>query len=297
VLIFTPTYDDLLQDRTAESVEAQEFDGEYDWIVNDDNPYPDRDMRNVCHQFQMGRQMALDGGYDAMLCVEHDMILPPGCLQALWDTPAPVVYAIYMLRHGTRVVNLFQKNGSNNLGMSLSLYPAELRAARAAGVCEVSGAGFGCTLMRREVLERIPFRMSDHPPDLPFSSDCLRAGIKQMGRLDVACGHIDIESGYTLDPWKGFGMIARVLALQTMTVSADGSSLAIKKDRYYSMSTESAIDLMRAGYVRITNEADLEAEQAQREVATAPAAETATARVQKIKPKRVRKPRKKAPAK
>lgn len=288
VLVFTPTYGGLLQQLTTESIAALTFDGVVDRRVSHDNPHPGRDMRNVVHQFRLGRQMALDGGYDALLLVEHDMIVPPDALQKLWDTPAPVVYGCYELRHGMYALNLFQFTGGRNIGMSLSLYRDELEAARRRGWCEVSGAGFGCLLIRRSVLEAVPFRDAGNAPDLPFAQDCVSARIKQIGRFDVECGHIDTDTGKTLWPWEGnFGMVARVIAMQTMVVRADDASLAIEKDRYYSMSVQSARDLSRAGYVRIMNDADIVADEL--ETAVSPAAEareTATLpTVRKRKPK------------
>lgn len=283
LLIFTPTYDDLLRPETVASVETQQFDGEVDWVINEENPYPGRDMRNVCVQFQSGRQMALEGGYDAMLSVEHDMVLPPGAVQALYDTDAPVVYAVYALRHGSSVVNLFRKEGSKNIGMSLSLFPAELKRAREQGTVEVSGAGFGCTLFRREALERAPFRFNTHAPDIPFAVDCLHRGILQIGRADVSCGHI--HNNVILNPWSGGGVIARVLALQDMTANVDGESKSLKHGRYYSIPVHVATELQRAGYVQITNNIDEMGNV--REVAVSPAmTNRETAEVRKIKPRR-----------
>lgn len=283
LLIFTPTYDNLLRQETVASVESQPFNGEVDWIINEENPYPGRDMRNVCVQFQSGRQMTLDGGYDAMLSVEHDMVLPDGAVQNLWDTDAPVVYAAYALRHGNPVINLFRKDGNKNIGMSLSLYPADLIRARKAGLVEVSGAGFGCTLFRREALEKAPFRFGEYAPDIPFSVDCLHRGIKQVGRTDIACGHI--HNNVNLSPWDGGGVIARVLALQNVTANTGPDSLTMKKDRYYSIERNVAIELQRAGYVQITNDID-EPQPEEREIAVAPVIERETATVQKIKPRR-----------
>lgn len=270
ILIFTPTYGDLLQQKTVESIQALEFDGQADWVVSDENQYPGRDTRNCVGQFQRGRELALSGDYDGLLTVEHDMIVPPDALALLWTTDAPVVYGTYQFRHGMRVVNLFQKlKNSLNIGMSLSLYPKELQAARRAGWCEVSGAGFGCTLIRRDVLECVPFRDTGSAPDLPFAQDCVKAGVRQIGRCDVVCGHIDTEHGETLWPFgKDGGMIARVRALQDVVIADNGTTVPMKKDRYYSISTETAKELQRAGYVQIANEADVV------EVATSSAAES-----------------------
>jgi hypothetical protein len=177
--------------------------------------------------------------------------------------------------------------------MSLSLYPRELKAAQEQGWCEVSGAGFGCLLIKRGVLERVPFRDAGNAPDLPFAQDCVRQKIKQIGRTDVVCGHIETdENNVTLWPFEGgYGMVARVYALQDVVLGDNGVSVEMKKGRYYSISTETAKEAARAGFLRITNEADVVAdEMAGYETATSPQAE---ARETAVAPTaRKRKPRK-----
>jgi len=262
LLVYTPTYEDRLQQETVASIEALRFQGKLDWVLSEDNPYPGRDMRNVVHQFRKGRELALTGEYDGMLMVEHDIIVPPDAAQRLWDTDAGVVYGSYMLRHLMYSINLFQYVGNRNIGMSLSIYPRELQYARQRGWIEVSGAGFGCLLVRREVLSIIPFRDVGNAPDLPFAKDCVTRGIQQIGRTDVECGHIDLDhSGRTLWPLERggllMGVVARVIAQQDVNVNDEGREIAMKRGRYYSISVALADDLQRAGYARITNEADI----------------------------------------
>lgn len=288
LLVYTPTYADLLRPETVASVAAQRFDGELVHEISRHNPYPgERNMRNVTAQYQRARQMALDGGYDGLLTVEHDMVLPPDAAQKLWETQADVVYAAYMLRHGTNVLNLWRWTaGARNLGMSLSLYPAELRALRRKGVGRVSGVGFGCTLIRRETLSKIPFRQdpNGNAPDIPFALDCLQRGIVALGRFDVACGHI--HEGVVLDAYQHGGIVARAYALQNVTVNLNGESVRLTQGRYYTLPLPVAGELARAGYVRLTNGVDAGTETEGRETATAePARETATATVTKRRKK------------
>src|SRR4030095_12526491 len=204
LLIFTPTYEDGLRPETVASIVAQQTHHWLTWEIGRCNPYPGRDMRNVLAQYSYARDLCLKEPYDALLTVEHDMVLPSHAVQALCDTPAPVVYGTYLLRHGQPVLNAWQYIGQNGLGMSLDRYPAELNKYQQMGVGRVSGVGFGCTLIRRQVLEQVPFRAdgsSGHAPDLPFALDCVRLGITQLARFDVKCGHIhegeilDVENG------------------------------------------------------------------------------------------------------
>lgn len=284
ILVFTPTYGGLLRDETVKSIQALAFEGAVEWVVREDNQYPGRDVRNCLGQFAQGREMALAGDYDGLLLVEHDMIVPVDGLQRLWDSPADVVYGCYVFRHGMRVINLLQHTGTANIGQSLSLYPKELAAAAKRGWVEVSGAGFGCLLIRRAVLERVAFRSVDGAaPDLPFAADCVGLGIRQIGRTDVRCGHVDSESGQTLWPFEGSdGMSVQVIALQTVNISDDGQAVRLVQGQGYSLGGQVASELARAGYV-VIEVAD------GYETATVPQAETAA-----VKP--VKRTRKKAGA-
>lgn len=253
LLVYTATFGEGPRPETVASVAAQEFDGELVHEISYHNPFPGlRNMANVVAQYQRARQMALDDGYDALLTVEHDMELPAGMVQALWDTPGDVVYGLYMLRHGTNVISLWRHEGPKNLGMSMSFYPAEFRRYRQAGYGPVSGVGWGCTLIRRNVLSAIQVReLPGDAGDIPFAQDCLRAGYKILGRFDRACRH------YHEGVWLEVGMdhaasTHRVLALADVTVSVNGQPRPLKQGHYYSLPAELAGDLTRAGYVRVT---------------------------------------------
>lgn len=272
VLIYTPTYADGPHPETLRSVSQQTYT-DYVHEVSWHNPYPGRNMANVVAQYQRAQEMILAGEYEALLTVEHDMILPPDALEKLMATDAPVVYGVYMLRHGTATLNAWQKIGNRNIGMSLSLYPKEVEKAKKAGAWEVSGTGWGCTLIRRKVLERLTVHSNSETDagDITFSTDCLRAGIKMLARFDVECGHIE-PNGNVLYPFgpKGVAVVGRVIAMVDVTVNVNGQSLAMKRGRYYTLPLEVAHEASRAGYVRITNDETVETADAtpEREVAT-----------------------------
>ena len=256
LLVFTPTYDDAMRPETGASISAQKTDVAFVWEVGRHNPYGNLDVRNVVAQYQRAWQMALDGGFDALLTVEHDMVLPEDAIEKLYKTDAPVVYGVYLLRHGTHTLNTWQYTGGKNMGMSLSLYPAELKKYLGQGWGEVSGTGWGCTLIRREVLERTTVRQSGDKDagDIAFSTDCVRARIRQIARFDVPCLHIEPD-GNVLHPFeREGGIVRRVYAVQNVTCKSDGQTVVMKTGRYYTIEPGVAEDLARAGYVRITND-------------------------------------------
>jgi hypothetical protein len=252
LLVYTPTIGDGPHSETMRSVGEQTYT-DYVHEVSYHNPYTEKN-RNVVAQYQRAFEMARAGGYEALVTVEHDMVLPPDAFEKLMATDAPVVYGVYLLRHGTKTLSAWQYINKTNIGMSLSLYPNELKTAWAQGWLEVSGVGWGCTLIRRNVFETLSVRgdVSD-AGDIAFSTDCLRAGHKMIARFDVPCLHIE-PSGNVLDPRDCGGMVIRVLALQTFVAGVgDGQSMPMKKDRYYTVSPTVGYDLQRAGYVKITN--------------------------------------------
>lgn len=271
LLIFTATYGDGPRPETVRSVSQQTYT-DYVYEVSYHNPFPgERNMANIVAQYQRARQMCLAGNYEALLTVEHDMAIPPDAVQKLYETDAPVVYGVYMLRHNSHTLNAWQYVNNRNMGMSLSLYPKELKAARAKGWAQVSGVGWGCTLIRREVLERLTVHSNGggDAGDLAFATDCLRAGIKMIARFDVPCLHIEPD-GTVLEPYRNGGIVNRVYALTDVTVNVDGQSKPLRKGHYYSLPPDVAGDLQRAGYVRLTND-ELETADAapvQRETAT-----------------------------
>jgi hypothetical protein len=253
VLIFTPTYAGGLRHETVGSVVGQQTHHWLTYEIGRCNPYPGRDMRNVLAQYSYAREMCLRGPYDALLTVEHDMILPPHAVRALCDTPAPVVYGTYLLRQ-EGILNAWQYIGTMGLGMSLGRdeYKAEYQRFREAGVGRVSGCGFGCTLIRRSVLETVPFRQdgSDHAPDMPFALDCVRKEILQLARFDVRCGHI--HKGATLEiESKSNGETVTVTCLQSVNVMTEGGGMSLIEGETYEMKPEKAKELADLGYVKV----------------------------------------------
>lgn len=254
VLIFTPTWADasgklVIHPECEAMVEANKrgFGGSAEWVIGLDNPYPIGSHRNVLHQYQQARLHFLAGTYDAMLTVEHDNVMPDGgALQRIYNTQADVVYAPYTLRHGANKLSAWQYINGRNLGMSLTNYPDELDRYRKQGTGRVSGVGFGCTLIRRAVLEAIEFRGESECPDIPFAEDCLRAGFVAMGRFDVPVAHWDgadrIEAYRSIE-------LNRYTALETANVVADGVFMLLLEGREYALTPAQASELIRAGFV------------------------------------------------
>lgn len=254
LLIYTPTYGDGPRPECRASVEAQQTQHSWEWVIDPDDPFPAPDHRNVLAKYQRAKARALAGGFDALVTVEHDMVLPVDALEKMANTAeGEVVYAPYVLRHSSHVLNTWQYINNHNLGMPLEMYPQELKQYIKAGVGRISGCGWGCTLIKRLVMERIPFHDGNgaNPPgDIQFAMDCLRAGVVAVGRFDAPCGHYTDE-GRLLMPYQDTPELKRVEALQDVTVSIDGQSVKMIAGMRYTVTGDQAWDLERAGYVRI----------------------------------------------
>lgn|SRR5574341_173539 len=257
LLIFTPTWvedgREAMRPECRASIEAQRIAAEWEWRIGTENPFPIGEHRNVLHQYQQAREMFLAGEGEMLLTIEHDHALPdPDAVQrmieAMAATACSVVYAPYMLRHGRLMLSTWQWINHRNLGMSLSNYPRELQRARAAVIYKISGAGMGCTLFSRKVIEAIPFTPSGarNPcPDLGFAESALRAGYVSMGRFDAPVWHW--ADGRWLHPWTE-AVMKKYRSKVTVNAVAAGRFVHLEAGHVVELSEEEAADLIKVGY-------------------------------------------------
>lgn len=283
VMVFTPTWlkedgQTAMRPETEASLMGQELpDGvTLVWEVGLHNPHPGQSHKNVLAQYQWGRETFLESDAEYLLLYEHDMVMPAGAVGKMLEAMAGggylgvgqasderratsdeweigVVYAPYLLRHGSWVLNTWEYVNDHALGESFTLNPKLLATARTRNVVRVCGCGFGCTLIRRSVVERFVFRDGggdQWSPDIPFAYDCLYAGVVAVARMDVDCDHLD--GGLRLRPYGG-GMtgFVKVKALQTLTaIDGRGGTRRLIEGEEYELGGTLASDLMRAGYVQ-----------------------------------------------
>lgn len=260
VMVFTPTWETAtgtaIRPETRASVEGQDYTGRWTWEIGLHNPLAGvQSHQNVLAQYQRAREVFLDSDYDALLTVEHDMTLPADAITKLATTAwegGDLVYGVYLLRHGSLVLNAWEYVGDRNLGESLSLMPRKLAALRAAGVGRVCGCGFGCTLITRPVMEQLPMRRDTGDqwcPDIPLAQDALRAGFVSMARFDVECGHYD--KGRWLSPYGDVMSddLRPMLALQSINYAVIAQTMRIEAGTVYLIPADVAEELERAGYV------------------------------------------------
>lgn len=188
VLVFTPVL--RLEPETVFALLRMEHDGPITVMLQRDNP-TGNGYRDHYHQYKRGRDLFLSGPYDAMLVIESDVIPPENTLTRLLALDADIAYGCYMFQ--SNVVNVLEryKQPARNIGESLTvrgLWPA----AKRQGIVECSGAGLGCVLIRRRVLEAVPFKPVDGTSghcDWVWTEDAYRAGFTMKADTMVVCGH------------------------------------------------------------------------------------------------------------
>jgi hypothetical protein len=167
----------------------------FDIMISHDNPYGQEtreDMNwNIQLNYEKMRQTVLRGTWDKVWIVEHDTIPPRDGLAKLLETDALVVSGIYILRHNANISNLFRCEDSPGIGTPLS-WKEIADAARRGPEIEVSATAQGCVLLDRAAIEEFSFSLEEPlAPDMPMCNYFWKKKIKQVGRLDVACGHKD----------------------------------------------------------------------------------------------------------
>lgn len=152
--------------------------------------------RDVCEKYRLARQIFLRDGYDALLTVEDDMIVPPETLLELQRLDADIAYGLYVARNIPRHPWLVAYRLNHTRVKFLS---DKSEAARNAWgkVINSFGVGMGCTLIRRHVLEKIDFRVMSgagwghgKANDWYFALDAREKGFTQQTHLGLVCGHI-----------------------------------------------------------------------------------------------------------
>ncbi len=260
LLVFTPTYDypdgtPAMAPECQAAIESQRIFADWEWRIGRHNPFPGVDHRNVTAQYQEAQRQVLAEGWDALLTVEHDNVLPDSdAIQRMLDTPGDVVYAPYVLRHGVAVLSTWAYCGDRNLGESLTLRPGELAQARAAIVWRICGVGHGCTLFHRHVLDAIQFRCgpdNQYAPDIPFAQDALRLGFVSMGRFDVPVLHR--QNADWLHPYESIGR-KKYYCRVTVNALAEGERFRLVQGEYIEMTPTQAYELARAGFITIPDE-------------------------------------------
>lgn len=143
------------------------------------------------------RRMALDEGFDYLMSIESDIMVPPVILQWLIARMKPVVTVMYFIgdqKNGQKVPCVAVPEFHEDVGVwgSRLLKVDELGQFVNNGLVQVHTGGMGGCLIRRDVLEKITFyydpRYKGHS-DIYFFNDCFKNRIPVFVDTDIWCDH------------------------------------------------------------------------------------------------------------
>lgn len=207
ILVYTPML--RLYGLALQSIMRIEYPGRFDiTFCKGGNLQRGQDKRTgfdvVTEKYNHGRDLVLAGGYDAMLAVEDDMIVPPDALTRLLATGADIAYGLYCWRNqGWHKWSAYTELKAKS-GKSLD-EDKDVAKAAWGKVIDVAGIGMGCTLIHRHVLETLPFRTHEMACcDWGLALDAQEAGYSQKCDLGVVCGHMTTHNPNSMSggiPW------------------------------------------------------------------------------------------------
>lgn len=204
ILIAVPTFETIYPDtfKSIWELDRCSHDVDFDFVRG----YDCATARNNI------AQRAIDGGYDYVLMVDNDVILPEDALAKLLEDPHPVCLGYYahrdadnVYRGNTCICKRYQPDGREYFNYPLeSEYSAEeIRKMIDKGKkkIRIHGGGMGCAFIKVDVFKQIKYPWydwvnyaDDHrgmlSEDLYFCEKLKAAGIPVYADVRVGCGHI-----------------------------------------------------------------------------------------------------------
>jgi hypothetical protein len=212
IMVYTPLAPThpRIEAQTLQSILALDWDTSFEVVLGRDDMagrLPEGEaFQNITGKYNWARTMMLAGNYDVMLTVEADMVIPQMTLRRLTEIDADVAYGLYCSRRKGRKWLIFDRVIEHPFECDYMAETPDERKEIWGQVVESKGMGMGCTLIRRHVMERLPFRCPNPVvcSDWYFSVDCQAEGFTQVTDCGIACGHIDDGKTYWPDPDKGY---------------------------------------------------------------------------------------------
>lgn len=152
------------------------------------------------------RNMALEEGYDYLMSLESDVMVPPETIEGLLTWGKDVVTGLYYIgdrKKNVRVPCITVPEQQPNTGFwgTRLLKPEEWPQFLNQGLKQVQAGGFGCCLIHKNVLKKVKFyydpRFNGHP-DIYFFNEVRAHGITTWVDTNCICDHqnsnwLDVE--------------------------------------------------------------------------------------------------------
>jgi FkbM family methyltransferase len=189
----------LIAIPTAKNIEAETFKSIYDQIVPDG--YETHFQFFYGYNIDQVRNLIADWvvrGYDYLFSVDSDMSFPPDTLKRLIEHDKDVVTGLYRQRKQEQILEVYEPNA----GGGVSNIPYWKIANK--GLVEIAGCGFGCVLVKAEVMRAIGYPQFkyhsalDHAntisEDVYFCRQARDRGFQLFADTTILCGHVGSTS-------------------------------------------------------------------------------------------------------
>lgn len=155
---------------------------------------PDRTifLRSVTESVERLRNGFLSGNFDKFLIIESDVIPPVDLLNKLDED-------INEIEHKENVGEYAPMWRNRGWGIIGGIYYKGFHDFEQKGLHKTNHCLSGCTLYKRELLEKTPFRWSEDNlgafPDAWMSGDAASKGYTLYNDYDIVCDHLSLPSG------------------------------------------------------------------------------------------------------
>lgn len=167
-------------------------------------PYHHRMRERTTVARNLIREIVLRGAYSHLLFLDQDVMLPPHGLARLLQHSLPVVSGIYCKdEDGERYAMVVLPDWQTRPG-GIKVTPLILLEGR--GLVEIEAAGFGCLLIERRLVEKLPFRYDlavNMGTDLTFCADVRSLGCPIYCDSQLRCEHRYIVRDFWRHPEWG----------------------------------------------------------------------------------------------
>jgi len=197
-----PNYDHLIVDNTDDDgTYASKLEKDF-WTIKTERGNNSREA--LARSQEVARRIAVEKGYDYFLSLESDILVTPTIIQDLIGNAKEYVGALYFIGDkDNRIpcITVPQKHEKTGLIGSRLIDKSETSKYYRKGLFNVNNCGLGCTLVRREVFEKIQFtyypNLRTHS-DAFFANDAWNAGFRVYVDTDIVLEHHNI-------PWSTVG--------------------------------------------------------------------------------------------
>jgi FkbM family methyltransferase len=182
----------LIAIPTARYIEADTFKSIYDLEIPEGYKttfqyfygYRIDQIRNLIAEW------VVNYNFDYLFAVDHDITFPPDTLKKMLSHDVPVITGVYRQRLPVHKIEIYDTN----------LHRMDISQVYNRGLIEIGGCGFGCILIKREVMVDIGYPQFEYHVTKDFSKTlsedndfCLKArkkGYKIYCDSSIMCGHI-----------------------------------------------------------------------------------------------------------